>query len=146
MNLFVSEIVTPPATLPIAVADADQALAAAVTEEIERVHLWRAIVRQTRRVIIDGPLPPRLELEPVVAIVSLTKWTPSDAAKVIPAANYDFVTREPAGTIILPARGKNWPAQKRSIGSFALTYLAGWEVTPESKTAQTRGTERRATR
>ena len=36
MNLFVNEIVTPPALLPITVADADQALAAAVVEEIER--------------------------------------------------------------------------------------------------------------
>ena len=135
MNLFVNEIVAQPATLPIAVADADQALAAAVTEELERVHLWRAIVRQTRRVVIDGPLPSRIELEPVAAIVSLTKWTPSDAAKVIPAGNYDFVTRDPAGTVIEPARGKNWPAPKRSIGSFALTYQAGWTVTPESKPA-----------
>ena len=36
MNLFVSEIVTPPALLPITVAAADQALGAAVVEEIER--------------------------------------------------------------------------------------------------------------
>ena len=44
MSLFVSEIVTPAAHLPITVADADQALAAAVVEEIERTILWRAIV------------------------------------------------------------------------------------------------------
>ena len=36
------------------------------------------------------------------------------------------------GTIITPAPGKNWPAPMRPIGSFALTYVAGWEVTPES--------------
>ena len=49
MNLFMTEIVTPPTTLPVTVAAADQALAAAVVEEIERtVHLWRGIVRQTR--------------------------------------------------------------------------------------------------
>ena len=132
MNLFVSEIVAQPATLPIAVADADKELAAAVTEEIERTILWRAVVAQTRRVVIDGPLPSRIELEPVAAIVSLTKWTPSDAAKVIPAANYDFISREPLGATIEPARGKTWPAPKRSIGSFALTYMAGWTVTPES--------------
>ena len=47
------------------VAAADQALAAAVVEEVERVHLWRGIVRQTRRITLDGPLPPRIELEPV---------------------------------------------------------------------------------
>ena len=129
MNLFVSEIVTPPALLPITVDTADEALAAAVVEEIERGILWRAIVSQERRIIVDGPLPPRLELEPVSSIVSLTRWTPGDAAKVIPAANYSVVTRDPAGTIIAPARDKNWPAQKRAIGSFALTYMAGWEVT-----------------
>ena len=84
MNLFVNEIVTPPALLPITVAAADQALAAAVVEEIERGVLWRAIVRQERRIVIDGSLPPRIDLEPVRAIVSLTRWTPGDAAKSYP--------------------------------------------------------------
>ena len=132
MNLFVNEIVTPPAHLPVPVDDADKALAAAVVEEIERGILWRAVVRQERRVLIDGPLPPLLELEPVSAIVSLTRWTPGDAAKVIPAGNYNFVSRDPLGATIAPARGKDWPDPKRSIGSFALTYMAGWKVTPES--------------
>ena len=130
MSLFPSEIVTPPAHLPIAATD--EPLAAAVVEEIERGVLWRAIVAQTRRIVIDGALPPRLEIEPVTAVVSLTRWTPGDAAKVIPAANYDSVTRDPAGTIIASTRGKNWPAPKRAIGSFALTYMAGWTVTTET--------------
>ena len=64
--------------------------------------------------------------------MSLTRWTPGDAAKVIPAANYNFVSREPLGATIAPSRDKDWPTPKRSIGSFALTYLAGWTVTPES--------------
>ena len=66
-----SEIVTPPtAHLPVTVAAADTALAAAVVEEIERVHLWRAIVRQERRIVLDGPLPPRIEIEPVASSLS----------------------------------------------------------------------------
>ena len=130
MSLFVSEIVTPPAALPITATD--EALAAAVVEEIERVILWRAIVSQERRVLIDGPLPPLLELEPVSSIVSLTRWTPDDPALVIDAANYSVVTRDPGGTIIEPVPGETWPAPERSIGSFALTYLAGWTVTPET--------------
>ena len=45
MNLFVSEIVTPPSHLPITAADAE--LAAAVVEEIrKRAVLWRAVVAQ----------------------------------------------------------------------------------------------------
>ena len=76
VTLFVSEIVTPPAHLPITAADAD--LAAGVVEEIERAVLWRAIVAQERRIIINGPLAPRIELEPVSAVVSLTRWTPAD--------------------------------------------------------------------
>ena len=134
MNLFVTEIVTPPALLPITVAAADQALAAAVVEEIERGVLWRALVLQQRRILIDGPLPPRINLEPAT-IVSLTRWTPGDAAKVIPAANYNFVSRDPFGATIAPARDKNWPDPKRAIGSFALTYMAGWTVKPESTPA-----------
>ena len=130
MNLF-GEVVTPPAHLPVTVAAADQALAAAVVEEIERGVLWRAIVRQERRILIDGPLPPRINLEPASSIV-LTRWTPGDAAKRIPAANYDFVSRDPLGATVAPTRDKDWPAPKRAIGSFALTYMAGWTVTPES--------------
>ena len=132
MNLFVNEIVTPPAHLPVTVDSAQDALARAVVEEIERSYLWRAIVRQERRIIVDGPLPPRIAIEPFTAIVSLTMWTPGNAAAVIDAASYNFVSRDPAGTIIAPAPGKNWPAPMRPIGSFALTYMAGWAVTPES--------------
>ena len=130
MSLFVSQIVTPAAHLPITAADAT--LAAGVVEEIERTVLWRAIVSQTRRVVIDGPLPPRLELEPVSSVVSLTRWTPTDDAAVIDAARYDVVTRDPAGTIIAPAPGYDWPAPARALGSFSLTYECGWVVTPES--------------
>ena len=88
MNVFVSEIITPPAHLPVTVAAADQALAAAVVEEIERGVLWRAIVRQERRILIDGFLPSQLELEPTTSIVSLTRWTPGNAAAVIDADSY----------------------------------------------------------
>ena len=132
MNLFVSEIVTPPALLPVTVTAAAQALAAAVVEEIERAYLWRAIVSQERRIVIDGPLPPILKVEPLTAIVSLTRWTPTDDAAVIDADGYNFVSRDPLGSIIFATPGKNWPEPQRAIGSFALTYMAGWTVTPES--------------
>ena len=131
MNLFMDEIVAAPEHLPISVTDAQKALARAVVEEVERCILWRAVVVQQRKIIVDGPLPPRIEIEPVSGIV-ITQWTHSDAAAVIPASTYNVVTREPAGTIIIPAEGQNWPAPERSIGSFALVYMAGWEVAPES--------------
>ena len=130
MNLFMTEVVTPPEHLPITASDTD--LAAAVTEEIERTVLWRALVRQERRIVIDGPLPSRIEIEPVTAITSLTKWTPTDDAVVVDAASYYSVTRDPGGTILEPVPWENWPAPERSIGSFTLTYTAGWVVTPES--------------
>ena len=130
MNVFMTSVVTPPAHLPIEATDTD--LAASVVDECERLILWRAIVSQVRKVVIDGPLPSRIELEPLTAIVGLTKWTPTDPDAVIPAAGYSFVPRDPSGTIIAPAPGTNWPAPERSIGSFALTYMAGWTVTPES--------------
>ena len=129
MNLFMTEVVTPPAHLPIAASDTD--LAAAVTEEIERGVLWRGIVRQTRRILIDGPLP-ILELEPVVSIVSLTRWTPTDPAEVIDPAIYNIVSRDPSGALVSPSPGRSFPAPLRPFGSFFLTYLAGWIVTPES--------------
>ena len=131
INYF-GEVVTPPTALPITVAAADMALAAAVVEEIERAILWRGLVAQTRRITLDGPLPPRIELEPITAIVSLTKWTPTDAAAVLDADSYDFVSRDPLGATIFAAPGKNWPAPERDVGSFSLVYSCGWEVSPES--------------
>ena len=128
MNLFVSEIVTPATHLPITVAAAQESLAAAVVEEVERTILQRAIVRQTRRVVIDGPLS-SLELEPVADVLSISRWTPTDAAEVIPASTYYFSTRDPAGTTICSSPGSAWPEPQRDFGSFALNYSCGWTVT-----------------
>ena len=130
MSLFVSQIVTPPASLPVTVTDT--ALAAAVTEELERTVLWRAIVSQTRRILIDGDLPARIEIEPATNITSITRWTPDNDAEVIDANNYMFVTRDPAGTIIAPHHRNGWPAAERAINSYALTYECGWRVTAET--------------
>ena len=128
MNPFSFEVVTPPTHLAITVAD--EALTAAVTEEIERLVLWRAIVSQERRITVDGPLPPRIEIEPVSSVVGLTRWTPDDDAVVIDAASYYSVSRDPSGTIIEPVH--DWPEPERSIGSFALSYVAGWAVSDTS--------------
>ena len=67
--------------------------------------------------------PPRIEIEPVSSVVGLTRWTPDDDAVVIDAASYDFISRDPSGTIIEPVSG--WPEPERKLGSFALTYMAG---------------------
>ena len=127
MSLFLSEIVVGPTHLPVTVAAADEALAASVVQELELAHLWRAIVSQTRRTTVDGPLPARIELEPAT-ITSINRWTSTDAASVIDAANYHVISRDPLGTVIVPLDGTNWPAPERSVGSFAITYMAGWEV------------------
>ena len=132
MNLFSFEVITPPSHLPITVSAAQKPLALAVIDECERAFLWRAIVRQERRVIVDGPLPACIEIEPVSTIVSLTQWTPTDAAAVVDTTTYSVVTRDPTGTVIAPAPGYAWPEPARDIGSFALTYLAGFEVTDSS--------------
>ena len=132
MNLFMDQIITPPAHLPITVSDAQADLARSVVDEVERTVLWRGIVAQRRRIVVDGLLPSRIEIEPVSGDVSLTRYTQADAAAVIDADSYVAVTRDPLGTVIVPLDGTNWPAPERSIGSFALTYECGWEVTPES--------------
>ena len=132
MNLFVGEIITPPAHLPISVSDEQKALARAVVEEVERTVLWRGIVEQRRRIVIDGLLPSRIEIEPVSGDVSLTRYTQADAAEVIPADSYTVVSRDPLGTVIVPAPGYDWPAPERSIGSFQINYACGWDVAPES--------------
>ena len=130
MALFMDQVVTPPTSLPVIATDA--ALVAAVVSEIERSVLWRAIVHQTRRILIDSDLPARIEIEPVTEIVSLTRWTPDNDAEVIDAADYMVATRDPQGTVIAPHHRNGWPAAERDIGSFAITYQAGFTVTPES--------------
>ena len=124
MNSF--ELVTPPSHLPITVADAE--IARAVVEECELLILQRAIVHQTRKVTIDGPLDFIIELEPTTAITSLTRWTSADPAEVVADDTYDVVSRDPRGTVIAPVPGAAWPEPERDIGSFVLTYEAGWEV------------------
>ena len=81
MNLFMTGVVTPPAHLPVEVAVADQALAAAVVEEVELTVLWRAVVAQERRIVLDGAPPQLIEIEPTTDIVSLTRWTNGDPAR-----------------------------------------------------------------
>ena len=130
MSLFLTEVLTPPASLPVTVAAADQALGYAVVEELERAYLWRACVRQARRITVDGALPARIEIEPVASLTSLTRWTPTDAAEVVDPTSYNFVSRDPAGCIIQP--NSSWPQPQRSLDSFRLTYECGWEVEPES--------------
>ena len=109
MSPFMDMIVTPPASLPLIATDA--ALVAAVVEECERTVLWRAIVSQTRRILIDGDLPARIEIEPVTDIVSLTRQTKDDDAEVIDADDYMVVTRDPSGTIIAPHHRMAGPNQ-----------------------------------
>ena len=135
MNSF--ELVTAPTHLPITVDAAQKQLALAVVEEIERTILWRSVVAQTRKITVDGELPSRLEIEPVTDIVSLTRWTPDNDAEEIPADEYIFVSRDPLGTIIAPLDGHGWPRPHRSIGSFTITYMAGFEVTDTLNTVPT---------
>ena len=128
MNLFFDELITKPERLPIAVTAAQESLAAATVEEIELGVLWRAVVSQTRSVTVDGPLPQLIEIEPTTSIISLTRWAPDGAGVVVDVADYVSVSRDPKGTLICAAPGKNWPAPLRPIGSFSLVYAAGWAV------------------
>ena len=124
MNLF-GEVVTPSAHLPVTVAAADMALAAAVVQEIERAVLWRAVVLQTRKIVIDGTLP-ILELEPVSSIVSITRWTPTDPAEVIDPASYYLVSRDRPVRSLRPRPGTTGPRQNGQSGvSRSPTWRAG---------------------
>ena len=78
MSLFVSEIVTPPAHLA---GDGSRRRRSTRrmpwSKSLNECILWRAIVRQERRIVLDGPLPQRIEIEPVSSVVSLTRWEPA---------------------------------------------------------------------
>ena len=137
---FASQVVTPPTARPVTVAEAQEyaradsddaifeRLIAAVTLETERSVLWRAIVAQRRRLVVDAPLAPRLTLEPTTAIVSLTRWTDSDAVAVVPAEVYHASSSDPGGTVVSLRRGQVWPDAQRKTAAYELTYDCGWAV------------------
>ena len=137
---FVSQIVTPPSALPVTVAEAQEyaradsddaifsRLIAAVTLETERSILWRGIVAQRRRLLVDVPLNPRLTFEPSTSIVSLTRWTEADAVEVVPTSVYHVESSDPAGTIVSLRSGSRWPGAQREMAAYALTYDCGWPV------------------
>ena len=100
--------------------------------------------------MIDGALGPRLEIEPVLTVACQSH--PMDSYRRRRRGRrrklQTYVTRDPAGTIIAPAPGYAWPAPLRPYGSFALTYTAGFVVTPETAPPRggrcERGTRKRA--
>ena len=137
---FASEIVTPPTSLPVTVSEAQgyaradsddtifERLIAAVTLETERSVLWRAIVSQRRRLVVDAPLARELTLEPTTDIVSLTRWTDADEAAVVSEDVYHAQSSDPAGTVVSLRRGQFWPDAERETAAYALTYDCGWPV------------------
>ena len=137
---FASKIVTPPTALPVTVAEAQEyaradsddtifeRLIEAVTLETERSVLWRAIVSQSRSLVVDAPLAPRLTLEPTTSIVSLTRWTEADAVEVVPAEVYHVSSSDPGGTVVSLRRGQVWPSSERETSAYELTYDCGWPV------------------
>ena len=140
---FAREIVTPPTTLPVTVAEAKayaqvdsndtifERLIAAVTLETERSVLWRAIVAQRRLLVVDAPLARKLTLEPTTSIVSLTRWTEAGDVEVVPAEVYHVESSDPGGTVVSLRRGSVWPGAERETAAYALTYDCGWPVDRE---------------
>ena len=98
----------------------------AVTLETERSILWRAIVAQRRRLVVDAPLAHEITLEPITAVVSLTRWTDADAAEVVPAEIYHVASSDPGGAGVSLRRGQVWPDPQRETAAYALTYDCGW--------------------
>ena len=74
---------------------------------------------------MDGPLPPRIEIEPASSVVGLTQWTPDDDAVVIDAASYYSVTRDsllgPSSSLFRAGPNQNEP----SVHSRSPTWRAG---------------------
>ena len=111
-----------------------------MVEEVERLNLWRGIVRQTRRITLDGPLPPRIELEPVASLTSLTRWTSTDDAAVIDPASYHYVTRDPARhrnralALVLMAQPRT--INRKSFSLIVLRMRGGYGHSGNRTTAQ----------
>ena len=60
--------------------------------------------------------------------MSLTRWTDSDAAEVVPSEVYHVESSDPAGTVVSLRRGSRWPGAQRENAAYALTYDCGWPV------------------
>ena len=133
-------IVTPPTDLAVTVAEAKafapialgltdtliETLIGGATADIEN-RLWdRAILTQRIAVSVDGAPGRVIDLEPnITNLVSITRWTRSDAAEVVDATTYT-VGLEDGFVETLEA---GWPSPARTRAAFTITYEAGW-LTP----------------
>ena len=106
----------------------------AATADIEN-RLWdRAILTQKIAVSLDGALPRVVDLEPnITDLVSITRWTRSDASEVVDATTYTVGLADG----FVETLNACWPSPARERAAFTVTYQAGW-LTPADVPADVR--------
>ena len=138
------EVITAPTELPVSAARvkaftptkvADSALEPlirAVTDEVERNVLWRAVVAQRRRVFLRCP-GREIEIEPFRNTTAAGSSSPPtvqlyDEFNMATAVDASLYYQVPAEGIIALRRGKMWPKAERNVAPFSVSYWAGWDV------------------
>lgn len=137
------KVITPPAALPVTLAEAMVAARAdgpALEAEVEQAvrtytgdaefETHRAIISQTLQVKMDR-FPPVIEL-PRPNLLSVVHVKFIDAAgqqQTLDPQDYTVDTDSEPGRL-LPAPGKAWPATAARINAVEVQYVAGYGPTP----------------
>lgn len=137
-------VLTPPAELPVSLADAKAALLvdhdqddglilsllAAATEEAERLAA-RSLVQRTVEMVLDGwPADGaiRLAYPPVQSVVSVTYYDQANTLQTMAIGDYVAVL-DVAPPVVVLANGARWPsATLRSVSPIRVRYVAGYGV------------------
>lgn len=142
------KLITPPATEPITVADAeaqsrwDMADEAALVEgyiaaarQKAETYLRRPLITQTWELALDtfpGTLGAiKLPLPPLQSVTSITYIDTDGTLQTLDPALYKVDdSSEPAR--IVPAYGKTWPATRDEIAAVKVRFVCGYGDTAES--------------
>ena len=135
------KLITPPAALPVSLADAkghlrvdvpdDDALITAMlgaAAQMAEQATGRALMPQTWQIGLDA-FPRAFELTrvPAASITSLVYADPTGTDQTLGTMNYTLNNSDDFGVaVVVPSYGNAWPATRCQPSAVRLTYVAGY--------------------
>jgi uncharacterized phiE125 gp8 family phage protein len=99
--------------------------------------LWTQTWRDTFDQLPCGYAPLMLGRAPVIAITSITQYSPTDTATVLDPSNYRLDADSVPARVVVDD-GVYWNPDPRRFGSLVVEYTAGYGTNPEAIPAELR--------